>query len=759
MTMRARCCFGACLFLWASATLAAPGVWKSYTSMKTVRAVAADGAMVWAATSGGLFSWNSTQSEYTQFTNTEGLLSVDLTAVTVDPKGTVWSGASNGVLHGYSPADRQLHPILDIQQSTKTAKAITFLRAMGDTMLVGTEFGLSIFRLSSLEFGDTFEKFGVGNSGIRFAVQSAILFAGNIWACITDGQTINRIAAASLSSTNLLPPESWTLEIAGSSGEIPQSLETFAGKLYAGTSGGLYVRDQTGWSPVSPSTLAGQSVVGLATGSSSLTIATASGSLYTLDNSGVLTVTASGAQFPLTSVAVDRQGAALAGSAGGGVLQFQGAWASHVPNGPYSSGFINVAVDPDGVVWCASGTVGNNGFYRLNGKEWKSFTTATSPLLTDNYYRVSIDCSGSAWITSFGRGLVEVPFRSDHVDSAHVYDTNVGMVGLPNDPLFVVPSNVVCDGHGNRWASIINPADKRTLVVRTGAGQWLRLPTIVSGTRLSWLVDTPVDKELAVDAFDNLWAIVREQAYRGVMTFRNRGAIDSVAALLLTSADGLPSDDIRTIVVDRENDIWVGTDKGIGIIQDPENPRAQGGIAIYTPLTGLVINAIAVDALNQKWVGTNEGVVLLTADGTQVLANYTVENTQGKLIDNNIQSIGIDNASGTVYIGTLVGLSSLTSTAAAPKAEFDEIKVYPNPYRVPSEQPLTIDGLVENSSLKILTSDGRLVRDLQTPGGRIGFWDGKDSDGRDVASGIYIIVAYSEDGSRAANGKVAILRK
>jgi hypothetical protein len=295
--------------------------------------------------------------------------------------------------------------------------------------------------------------------------------------------------------------------------------------------------------------------------------------------------------------------------------------------------------------------------------------------------------------------------------------------------------------------------------VRTAAGTWQTLPTYVNGNAVSFLVDTPVDKELAVDAFDNLWAVCRDANARGVISLGNGGAIDSTAAFLVTSANGLPSDDIRTIVVDRENDIWVGTEKGIGIILDPANPKRQGGIALYKPLTGLMINTIAVDALNQKWVGTSEGVVLLSGDGTQVLANYTVENTQGKLISNDVKSIAVDRNSGTVFFGTLYGLSSLTTTAAAPRAEFSDLKIYPNPFRVPAGSPLTIDGLVENSQLKILTTDGRLVRDLQTPGGRVGFWDGKDGEGRDVASGIYIVVAVDEAGERVANGKVAVLRK
>ena len=129
----------------------------------------------------------------------------------------------------------------------------------------------------------------------------------------------------------------------------------------------------------------------------------------------------------------------------------------------------------------------------------------------------------------------------------------------------------------------------------------------------------------------------------------------------LTINDGLPSNEVKTIVVDRDNDVWVGTDRGIAIILDPSNPRRNGGIAAYKPLNGLVINTIAVDPLNQKWVGTTDGVFLLTPDGTQILASYTVDNTAGKLMDNDVKSIAVDGKTGTVYFGTAFGLASLTT--------------------------------------------------------------------------------------------------
>ncbi|MEK7250690.1 MAG: hypothetical protein AAB209_09735, partial [Bacteroidota bacterium] len=184
------------------------------------------------------------------------------------------------------------------------------------------------------------------------------------------------------------------------------------------------------------------------------------------------------------------------------------------------------------------------------------------------------------------------------------------------------------------------------------------------------------------------------------------------------------------------------------------------GIASYKPLSGLVINAIAVDPLNQKWAATNEGAILLSRDGTQTIAQYNVANTNGKIIDNEIKDIAIDPKTGTVYFATFYGLASLTTTSVEPKQDFDQLTISPNPYRIPNPKPVIIDGLVQNSKIKILTIDGHVIRELQTPGGRIGFWDGKDEAGKDVASGIYLVIAYSEtEKDKVGKGKVAVLRK
>ena len=751
------------LLLLCSCTAAAGvGTWKNFTSMKDVRGIARDGHTYWAASGGGMFRWDEGSANYKKFTNAEGLSTLDLTATCIDAHGDVWTGASTGALHVYSPPSGSLRIVPDIASFPgQTDKHINALTSIGDTVLISIDFGLSVYRVDRGEFGDTYTRFGSIPTNVRVACFAATITGGRLWAAISDGVVTHRIASASLSSPNLLEPQAWTLETVGGPAAVPHALAVFAGRLYAGTTAGLFAYNGTTWQAVP--LLSGKSIVALSPSASTLAACTTTGEVWTVEASDNAQTFGATLPFTPTSLVTGADGQPVAGCLDGGISTWASpAWEPHFPNGPNSNQFVSVAVGPDGTVWCASGQGAGKGLYRLNAAGWKSFTRQNSPLPIDQVYRVSIGCNGSVWASLYGRGIVEIPAGTDAIDPTRIYGRNVGMIGIPNDTSYIVPSTVACDGPGNVWMVVDLAADKRVFAVRKSNNTWLTLPLILGGTKVTNPMDQPGDRDrpIAIDASDNLWSTVRDAGVKGIVSFGNGGAIDSIVSLknLVTAADGLPSDEVKTIVVDKENDLWVGTDRGIGIILDPLNPKRSGGIAAYKPLDGLVINTIAVDPLNQKWIGTSEGVVLLSPDGTQQLANFTVENTQGKLIDNDVKCITVDELTGTVYFGTTLGLASLTTAAAAPKTDFDKLLAYPNPYLVPSSTPVAVDGFVTNSTMKVLASDGTLVREIKTPGGRVGFWDGLDERGNVVASGVYILVGYSEDGSQTGMGKIAVIR-
>jgi sugar lactone lactonase YvrE len=740
------------------------GKWRNYTSMMEARGVARDGTTYWSATSGGLFAFTATDNRFTTFTNAEGLQRNDLTAVAVDNRGSVWTGTTTGLLHVYSPSETSWRYISDIANKEVPNRRINGFMVHGDSVFICTDFGISAFDLRQFAFRDTYTKFGTALASDNVSVYSTVIAEGKLLAAISNRVSTHRVAVGDLSNPNLLPPEAWALEMVGPSTSVVRSLVVFSGSVYAGTSSGLYRREGTMWTGVPA--LAGTNIVGVAVTGNVLGVVTTSREVFTMDPQEVVSQYGSVLPHDPLSITMSHTGEPVVASATGGLLTYAGSWRSSFPNGPASNQFISVGVDNSGNVWGASGiNGGGKGFYRFDGTRWKSFTSEATGLPFNDYYKVSVGCGGAVYIGSWGRGTVELAPGVDTVTADQHISTNVGIQGIPIDNAFVVAGTTVCDGRGNTWVASLDAADRRVLALRPQGGTWRTLPLYLDPTTnppsrpISFLLWEDVDRSFAVDAFDNLWSVVRDGAIGGVVSLGNRGQIDSTVAFHITSADGLPSDVVRTIVTDRSNNIWVGTSEGIGIILDPSNPKRPGGIAGYRPLPNQRINTIAVDALNQKWVGTSEGVIVLSPDGTQQIAVYNVENTDGRLIDNNVRSIDIDHETGTVYFGTGSGMASLTTTAIAPVQEFERIIVSPNPFIIPAGKPLLIDGLVENTSLKILSIDGRVVRQVRSPGGRIGFWDGKDDDGTDVASGIYMIVAFSDDGSKVATGKVAVIRR
>ena len=167
---------------------------------------------------------------------------------------------------------------------------------------------------------------------------------------------------------------------------------------------------------------------------------------------------------------------------------------------------------------------------------------------------------------------------------------------------------------------------------------------------------------------------------------------------------------------------------------------------------------MAVDPLNQKWIGTNEGLLHVTSDGTTLLDAFTSKNSP--LLSDIIRSIAIDPNTGTVYVGTDEGLTSFVTTSVMPKESFNKLLVYPNPFVIKNDgKYLTIDGLIRDSDLKILTINGKLVAEFSSPGGRIATWDGRDLNGNLVSSGIYLVVAFDKDGNNVTASKVAILHE
>ena len=402
----------------------------------------------------------------------------------------------------------------------------------------------------------------------------------------------------------------------------------------------------------------------------------------------------------------------------------------------------------------------------FDGTAWRSYTAGQYPgLQYDEYYVVSTGPGNVKYIGGWGPGLVVVNAANE---IERVLNTSNGLQPSVQLFPFVVVGGVATDRSGIAWLTSRTPTGDTTLVKLNPGGSldyvtgcMYELPDTsgVCKTRspLRILADVVID-DYGTKWFTNYGRFETEGS-SGLYYYNETRNLPGTRGGWgkLTKLDGLSDNQVWSLAVDRFGDVWVGSNLGISIIYSPTNPKAS--IAPYRPLSDQIIQDILVDPLNRKWVATKRGVFLLSQDGTNVLEHYTVENTGGRLLNDDVASIALDGKTGVVYFGTEKGLTSLSTPAVAPNRSFAELKVYPNPYEIPASAPVTVDGLVAGSSLKVFTVDGALVRAVDSPGGRVGFWDGTDGRGALVSSGVYVVVAYSEDGTEVGSAKIAVIRK
>ena len=175
------------------------------------------------------------------------------------------------------------------------------------------------------------------------------------------------------------------------------------------------------------------------------------------------------------------------------------------------------------------------------------------------------------------------------------------------------------------------------------------------------------------------------------------------------------------------------------------------------------INAIAVDGANRLWVGTaTSGVFLLAPVGDISDVTYTVETvahftTQNSLMPSNeVLSIAIQETTGEVFIGTGQGLVSYMSDATEPEENFSNIYAYPNPVRPEYQGVITIRGLMDNTEIRIVDASGNLVQIIQGTGGSA-VWDGKNTQGQRVASGVYTALCNTKSGKGHGTVKILII--
>jgi ligand-binding sensor domain-containing protein/signal transduction histidine kinase len=146
-------------------------------------------------------------------------------------------------------------------------------------------------------------------------------------------------------------------------------------------------------------------------------------------------------------------------------------------------------------------------------------------------------------------------------------------------------------------------------------------------------------RALAFDREGTLWVGLRD---RGLIRLRS-----GVLVGALGTRDGLPSDEVRTILVERDSSIWLGTFKGVARWKDGRLLRGPAG------LDGIAINEIAQDRRGGLWCATANGLAHIRDDDSVEWV------AQGRLPTTLVRQILFDR-DGNLWIGTGKGVVRMT---------------------------------------------------------------------------------------------------
>ena len=731
--------------------------WENFTDMKNVVSISVDpgSPISYCASSGGLYVIDlNSGNVLKKYTNLNGLISNELTAITIDNQNRLWIGASDGSITIFNYRNSTWKYILDIKNSNESNKSINSFAIYNDSIFVATGYGIQNISTLNLNFIDA-PYYQLGTLNNKTKVNDLTILNNVLYAATASG-----IAYASLINTNLNNPASWTTYKSYPMNENVLTIEAFNNNVYAGSDSGFQYFDGNIWSPYPNSIVADTNVISIKSIGNRLYFVAGRIIYYAVAGAlqNIIQFQPAGNYNTISS---DNNQNPIIGSVRNGSLVKIGSNYEYIaPNGPLSSSFDYLAVDDNGNIWAAGGQ-GDAGFYKFDGSTWENYNTSTHPEIgSSNFFRKIYYENGTLWAMSYGGGLTKINGST----TININPSNSVLPGISGSPNYCVPFGGSYDSYGYFWVSFYETNTSRSLYVYTGDDSlWTGFinPSIVMSARMG---------NIAIDNYNTKW-IKSNGNPPGLYFFNENGTISNPGDDIygFYNSNEFSDAEVKDVIVDRNNEVWIATTNGVYIISNPlaaiQNPNQKptpeklriisGNLAV--PFTENC-RTLRNDILNEKWIGTdNNGVFHLSEDGSTLIEQFNITNSP--ILDNSITSIVVSNKTGKAYFGTLNGLSSYQTNAIEPVEEFEDIICSPNPYLLPPNVDLRIDGLIEDSFIKIITLNGQVVTEFESPGGKIATWNGRNSKGDLVPTGIYIVVAFNKDGSKVGKGKVAIVRK
>ncbi|MCB2210664.1 hypothetical protein KQI52_00965 [bacterium] len=461
----------------------------------------------------------------------------------------------------------------------------------------------------------------------------------------------------------------------------------------------------------------------------------------------------------------------------GGIVSWDGDnYTYYLPNSPGGDQVLRLDTSPNGDVWLAARSSRIGGVYRLSDGTWYPYAEANNPQgawgQSTAMTAIDFDAYGGTWIGTWGNGVYYIRPSVEGTDTLIVLDATTSEfspVGMPPNN-YVVVNGFEKDPSGGLWAGNMAAFNDSTLVYIPerwffqGPDSWDMNDWVRFGPQQG-MYSTDVSV-MEMDSQGRLWiASLRAEADYPLIMFNPNGTpeyTEDDEFKYYSTGDGADYDHVNDMKMSADGLLWLGTPEGLFYI-DTNLPADN---VVFTRVYGALgesITALEIDPLDQIWVGTDFGIGVLGRDRFTWIEHYTTEEGAypSGLVDNQITALTIDSRTGKMYVGTNIGLSVVTTPYRDFADELGDIEVAPQPFLVGKSSDRLRFGsasLVADADIRFFTLSGRLVRTIDFTEASAEGWDGRNEDGEFVGSGVYYVVVTGPDGS-SKTGKVAVVRE
>lgn len=745
------------------------GTWTLHSSYVNLSNVVSTKSKVFSSGENSLFYFDKEDNSTHPLSKNNGLSGIDVTALGYDSIAElVFVGYRDGNIDVISD-NLQILNINDIQRASSVigSKKINDFSFFENLVYISTEFGIVVYDIKNNGVKETYRN--IGPAGVEVSVQRTryddskkLLYCQNNFG----------ISTAEVGSNNLLDFQNWKYfkDSIGNNVDYFSHIELFKNTLYASfdvikvkdsnnndsivAPSSIYALEDSTFSKTDLKVITGDEFRGFNATSSRL-IATFFRIIIAYD--GTRDIQFFNAPAALTTSIMDNEKEFWVATETNGLASSKADNSSVnlAPSSPNSPSIFNFHSHGSTTVALSGGYNGSyaqsgtkNGLYIYDNFRWFNLGPFTTPSFN---FGDMIDAEYDP--------VKDRYFFASFIDGLIVWDGKEKFDKLTKADSTGVPFHTIGDQTRITSVEIDNENVLWVTNHRTEGNPSIHSLDLSNDSWNSYKLKSSeaLDAlDLVIDDSENKWILAKGSA---VIVWNNE-TNEEKKLNTQTGSGALPSSKINDIKLDKNNEIWVGTDQGVAVFQNLEEALSSDFYECFLPifeqrplLQDESVNAIAIDGANRKWFGTTNGAFLFNENATEIIAVYNTENSL--LPSNIINSISVNEETGEVFFGTEKGIASFWGDATEPEANFESVKIFPNPIKPNFDGFVTINGLKETSFVKITDVAGSMIYEKEANGGTV-TWNTLTLNGEPAQTGVYLVYSSDSEFEETFIGKIVI---